>query len=117
MQVAAVGFMNPMLIGLNYSMIVSVNGAMQNLTWDYKNPDGSDQGAICRQNQGAVNADPGNYTARRLRLTQLESLGTNFAQNRRFVSPYYWAPQCWGYKVVQLFPETGAGTITVNSAG
>jgi hypothetical protein len=59
MQVVAVGFMNPMLIGLNYSMIVSVNGAMQNLTWDYKNPDGSDQGAICRQNQGAVNADPG----------------------------------------------------------
>ena len=91
--------------------------AMHNLTWDYKNPDGSDQGAIYRQNYGAVNADPGNYTARRLRLTQLESLDTNFAQNRRFVSPYYWAPQRWGYNVVQLFPETGAGTITVKFRG
>lgn len=91
--------------------------AMHNITWDYKNPDGSDQGAVYRQNYGAVNAEPGNYTARRLRLTQLESLDANFAQNRRFTSPYYWAPQRWGYNVVQLFPEAGASTITVKFRG
>ncbi len=91
--------------------------AMHNVTWDYKDPDGADQGAVYRQNYGNLNADAGSYTARRLRLTQLESLDANFAQNRRFVSPYYWAPQRWGYNVVQLFPEAGATTITVKFRG
>ncbi|MEN0036826.1 MAG: DUF6055 domain-containing protein [Cellvibrio sp.] len=91
--------------------------AMHNITWDYKNPDGSDQGAVYRQNYGNINADAGNYTARRLRLTQLESLDANFAQNRRFVSPYYWAPQRWGYNAVQLFPEAGATSIKVSFRG
>lgn len=91
--------------------------AMHNITWDYQSPDGTDQGAIYRQNYGNVNADAGSYTARRLRLTQLESLDSNFAQNRRFVSPYYWAPQRWGYNVVQLFPEAGATNIKVSFRG
>ncbi len=91
--------------------------AMHNITWDYQNPDGTDQGAVYRQNYGNINAEAGSYTARRLRLTQLESLDSNFAQNRRFVSPYYWAPQRWGYNVVQLFPETGATSVKVSFRG
>lgn len=91
--------------------------AMHNVTWDYKNLDGSDQGAVYRQNYGNITDDPQSYTARRLRLTQLESLDSSWAQNRRFVSPYYWAPQRWGYNITQLFPDTNATTVTIKFRG
>ncbi|ACE86181.1 DUF6055 domain-containing protein [Cellvibrio japonicus] len=91
--------------------------AMHNVTWDYKSPNGTDQGNVYRQQYGAINSEPGNYTARRLRLTQLEALDSNWAQNRRFASPYYWAPQRWGYNVIQLFPEAGAANIQVKFRG
>ncbi len=91
--------------------------AMHNITWDYKNLDGSDQGAVYRQNYGSTDASAGSYTQRRLRLTQLESLDSSWAQNRRFVSPYYWAPQRWGYNVIQLFPESGATSVKVSFRG
>lgn len=91
--------------------------AMHNVTWDYKNIDGSDQGAVYRKNYGNLSDDPQGYTQRRLRLTKLESLDANWSQSRRFVSPYYWAPQRWGYNVTQLFPEAGATTINVKFRG
>ncbi|WP_019601646.1 DUF6055 domain-containing protein [Teredinibacter turnerae] len=91
--------------------------AMHNVTWDYRDPDGSDQGALYRQNYGAINADPGRYTQRRQRLTQLQSLDTNWSSNRRFVSPYYWAPQRWGYNVIRLYPENNASSVHVSFRG
>lgn len=91
--------------------------AMHNVTWDYQNPDGSDQGAVYRQNYGSLANDPQNYTARRLRLTQLESLNSSWSTNRRFVSPYYWAPQRWGYNLVRLYPEAGSDSIRVSFRG
>lgn len=91
--------------------------AMHNITWDYQSPNGTDQGAVYRQQYGAINAAPGNYTARRLRLTQLESLDGDWAQSRRFSSPYHWAPQRWGYNVIELFPEAGASDIRVKFRG
>ncbi len=91
--------------------------ARHNITWDYKNLDGSDQGAVYRSNYGGLADDAGAYTSRRLRLTQVEPLDSNWSQNRRFISPYYWAPQRWGYNVIQLFPETNATTITVKFRG
>ncbi len=108
--------------GWNIEQLNDVFGewAMHNVTWDYENPpptNGSDQGAIYRQNYGSLVADPGARTARRLRVTRLESLDSSWAQNRRFVSPYYWAPQRWGYNVVRLFPEAGADTVRVSFRG
>lgn len=91
--------------------------AMHNVTWDYINPDGSDQGAIYRSNYGDLDADAGSYTQRRLRLTQLEALDSNWAQNRRFSSPYYWAPQRWGYNLIELFPDSGASAVRVKFRG
>lgn len=91
--------------------------AMHNVTWDYKNPDGGDQGEVYRSNYGALTEDPGSRTARRLRLTRLEALGNDWESDRRFVSPYYWAPQRWGYNIVRLFPEAGAEEVTVNFRG
>lgn len=93
--------------------------AMHNITWDYVNPpptSGNDQGAVYRQNYGSIE-DTNGRTDRRLRLTRLESLDSNWAQNRRFVSPYYWAPQRWGYNVVRLHPEAGATSVTVKFRG
>lgn len=91
--------------------------AMHNVTWDYRDPNGDDQGIIYRRNYGLLNADPGTYTQRRLRLTQLESMDDNWAEQRRFASPYYWAPQRWGYNVTRLYPEAGSSQVRVKFRG
>ncbi len=91
--------------------------AMHNVTWDYQNPDGSDQGAVYRSAYGAITDTNTSFSQRRLRLTQLESIGDNWAQTRRFSSPYYWAPQRWGYNVTRLYPEDNADTVQVKFRG
>jgi len=91
--------------------------AMHNVTFDYRDPDGNDQGALYRRTYGLLNQDAQSYTQRRLRVTRLESLDSDWAQNRRFVSPYYWAPQRWGYNVVRLYPENGASSVRVSFRG
>lgn len=89
--------------------------AMHNVTWDYMNPDGSNQGAIYRKNYGAITDTQ--YSQRRLRITQLESLDNDWAKNRRFSSPYYWAPQRWGYNVIRLYPDAGASSVRIKFRG
>lgn len=94
--------------------------AMHNVTWDYKNPPNAgnnDQGAVYRSNYGLTSDDPGTRTARRLRRTRLEALSGTWQTDRRFVSPYYWAPQRWGYNVIRLFPESGKTDVTVHFRG
>ena len=91
--------------------------ALHNVTWDYRDPDGDDQGAIYRRNYGPITANNTAYSQRRLRLTQLEALDNNWQSSRRFSSPYYWAPQRWGYNVTRLYPEDGAQTVTVDFRG
>jgi len=89
--------------------------AMHNITWDYKDPpptNGASPGALYRQTWGSIE-NPQGWTDRRLRLTRLEPLGQDYAQTRRFASPYYWAPQRWGYNVVRLHPEAGATSVRV----
>lgn len=93
--------------------------AMHNVTWDYKNPpptDGSHHGSVYRARFGSIEDTEGR-TERRLRLTRLEALDENWAENRRFVSPYYWAPQRWGYNVVRLHVEPGAESVRVSFRG
>ena len=85
--------------------------AMHNITWDYQ----VNSGADFRSTYGNITAN--NVAERRLRLTQLESLDANWATNREFVSPFYWAPQRWGYNVVRLYPTSGASTVTVTFRG
>ncbi|BCE01658.1 DUF6055 domain-containing protein [Marinicellulosiphila megalodicopiae] len=91
--------------------------AMQNVIWDYQSPDGINQGAIYRSNYGAIDDTQSNYSQRRLRLTQLESLDNNWQQNRRFQSPYHWAPQRLGYNVIELIPESGETDISIHFKG
>jgi hypothetical protein len=91
--------------------------AMHNVTYDYRDPNGNDQGANYRRGYGLVNADPKGHTERRLRLTRLESLDEDWANNHRFVSPYYWAPQRWGYNIVRLYPESDATQVRVTFRG
>jgi len=84
--------------------------AMHNVTWDYK------------QTPAAFRATYGNITqtdkAERMhRLMPLESLDAAWAANRRFASPFYGAPQRFGYNVVRLYPETGATTVSVKFRG
>lgn len=84
--------------------------AMHNVVWDYKStPD-------------AFRSTYGNITLtdkaeRMRRLMPLEALDDNWATNRRFASPFYGAPQRFGYNVVRLYPVNGATSVTVKFRG
>jgi hypothetical protein len=84
--------------------------AMHNVSWDYLV-----SGAAMRTSYGPITDT--SRTERRLRLTRLEPLDANVVQNRRFVSPYLWAPQRWGYNVVRLAADSGAASVTVRFRG
>lgn len=105
--------------GWSISQLNDVFGlwAMHNVTWDYVDPNGTDEGPLYRQTYGRINEDPGNHTQRRLRLTQLESLNSQWQQNHRFVSPYHWAPQRWGYNIVRLYPTQSSGNVAITFRG
>lgn len=94
--------------------------AMHNVTWDYQDPApqstaGKNQGSLYRSRYGLVTDK--SRPERRLRLTKLEPLDSSYASHRRFVSPYYWAPQRWGYNIIRLFPDSGATSVTVTFRG
>lgn len=84
--------------------------AMHNVVWDYK------------ATPGAFRSSFGNIAStsapeRLRRLMPLETLDDNWASNRRFVSPFYGAPQRFGYNVVRLYPDAGASTVGVKFRG
>jgi len=94
--------------------------AMHNVTWDYQDPPpestaGGNQGGLFRSNYG-LPTDL-SQTWRRLRLTKFEPLDTSYAQNRRFISPFDWAPQRFGYNIIRLYPDAGATSVTVTFRG
>ena len=84
--------------------------ALHNVTWDY-----AVSSAAFRNTYGPVTDR--SRPERRLRLTQLEPQNAQWAANRRFQSPYFWAPQRWGYNVVRLFPDAGAASVAVTFRG
>jgi len=84
--------------------------AMHNVTWDYQV-----SGAAMRSSYGAITVR--SRPERRLRLTQLEPLGESWATDHRFQSPYYWAPQRFGYNTARLYPEAGATRVRVTFRG
>jgi hypothetical protein len=78
--------------------------AMHNVTWDYQDPApestaGGNQGTLFRKNYGIVTDT--SQTIRRLRLAKVEPLDTDYATNRRFISPFPWAPQRFGYNIIR----------------
>lgn len=89
--------------------------AMHNVTWDYRNPDGSDQGAVYRRAWGYTPEQlASNGGLRRLRLTRLEPVAATAGAYR---VPHAWAPQRWGYNLVKLAPRAGATSLTVRFSG
>jgi hypothetical protein len=108
--------------GWNASQLNDFMGdwAMHNVTWDYQDPApsanaGNNQGALYRSKYGL--ATDTSQTWRRLRLTKLEPLDSSYATNRRFFSPFYWAPQRFGYNITRLYPDSGATSVTVTFRG
>jgi hypothetical protein len=94
--------------------------ATHNITWDYQDPPpestaGGNQGKFYRGLYGAINNMTPN--TQRFRTTKVEQLDADFATNRRFMSPFYQAPQRWGYNVIQLYPDSGATSVTVTFRG
>jgi hypothetical protein len=94
--------------------------AMHNVTWDYQDPApqstaGGNQGSLYRSKYGLVTDTSKND--RRLRLTKVEPLDTDYASNRRFISPFSWAPQRYGYNIIRLYPDSGATSVTVAFRG
>jgi len=94
--------------------------ALHNVSWDYQDPEprvpgSTDPGAAFRSSYGPIT--DGSKTERLLRLTRLEPLASDYASTRRFVSPYYWAPQRYGYNVVRLHVDPGARHVGVTFRG
>lgn len=92
--------------------------AMHNVTWDYENPPptaGGNQGPTYRNRYGSITDT--SRTERRRRLTELEPLDADFATHRRFMVPFHWAPQRFGYNVIRLYPEAGASSVRVTFRG
>ncbi|MEX1010910.1 MAG: Svx/AvrXca family virulence/avirulence protein [Balneolaceae bacterium] len=86
--------------------------AMRNATWDYTNPDGSNQGNVYRQNYGTWNNTGGNRYQRVTRLEEIDPEEGTYAVNE------HWAPQRWGYNLVRLRPDQDQdATITVRFEG
>ncbi len=100
-------------MGWSTSQLNDVFGewAMHNVTWDYRNPDGTDQGAVYRSEYGSYESRSGD---RALRVTQLDPVNKNA---RRFAVPQAWAPQRWGYNIVRLIPDAGASKIDISFRG
>jgi hypothetical protein len=94
--------------------------AMHNITWDYQDPppestSGGNQGGLFRSNYGLINDI--SQTWRRLRLSKVEPLDPDYASNRRFASPFDWAPQRFGYNIIRLYLDAGAASVTVTFRG
>jgi hypothetical protein len=84
--------------------------ATHNVVWDYKaTPD------AFRNTYGNITLT--DKAERMRRLMPLEALDNNWAGNHRFASPFYGAPQRFGYNVVRLYPVSGATTVTVKFRG
>ena len=114
------GIMNGMGWSLDQLNDFMGEWAMHNVTWDYQDPEpqgtaGGNQGKLYRSKYGLITDI--SQTTRRLRLTKVEPLNGDDASDRRFFSPYYWAPQRYGYNVVRLYPESGATSVTVTFRG
>lgn len=84
--------------------------ATHNVVWDYKATP-----AAFRNAYGNITS--ADKAERMRRLMPLEALDNNWAANRRFASPFYGAPQRFGYNVVRLYPVSGATTVTVKFRG
>jgi hypothetical protein len=95
--------------------------ALHNVSWDYVDPaptvsgDPADPGAAFRSTYQPITDQ--STPERRLRLTSLEPLDDQVATDRRFVTPYLWAPQRWGYNVVRLYPDAGISSVKVTFRG
>jgi len=84
--------------------------AMHNVVWDYQaTPE------AFRDSFGNITLT--DRAERMHRLMPLEILDGQWAANRRFISPFYGAPQRFGYNVVRLYPVSGATTVTVKFRG
>ncbi|MCC8555710.1 Svx/AvrXca family virulence/avirulence protein [Xanthomonas hortorum] len=109
-------------MGWTQSQLNDVFGdwALRNVNWDYTNPDGSDQGALYRARYGGnASFDPQrtqdwDNRDRALRMTVLDPVA---GQANRYRVPFEWAPQRWGYNLVQLIPASGATSFTVAFEG
>jgi Family of unknown function (DUF6055)/Ricin-type beta-trefoil lectin domain len=88
--------------------------AMRNVAWDYRTPEGDDQGPAMRSawgNYGDTDFSGGTYQhLRRHSRLLLQADG-------RYAIPNYWAPQRYGYNVVRLRPQAGASQVVVNFVG
>ncbi|WP_285446077.1 Svx/AvrXca family virulence/avirulence protein [Xanthomonas sp. fls2-241-TYG-148] len=109
-------------MGWTQSQLNDVFGdwALRNVNWDYTNPDGSDQGALYRARYGGnASFDPQrtqdwDNRDRALRMTVLDPVA---GQANRYRVPFEWAPQRWGYNLVQLIPAAGVTSIGVSFEG
>lgn len=81
--------------------------ALHNAGWDYPGT----RGAAFRRDYGGYEQNTGPGI---LSTTVLDPIDL---AKRRFAVPEMWAPQRWGYNMVKLHPDVGAGRVTVSFRG
>ena len=87
---------------------------LHNVTWDYRNPDGTDSGPQYRNSYGPMTDKTGGAEGwRQRRTTRLDAIDAE----GHYATPPTWAPQRWGYNLVQLFPTAGARFVNVTFRG
>ena len=97
--------------------------AMKAVIWDINqgsvatNPDYAARGSALFR--AAFNKNLGNPDERfkRPRYTYLEALDNTDGANGRFVSPFAFSPQRYGFNIVRLYPDAATGTVTVRFRG
>jgi hypothetical protein len=69
--------------------------------------------------RASFNKNLGNPDERfkRPRYTYLEALDSTDGANGRFVSPFAFSPQRYGYNIIRLYPDAATGTVTVHFRG
>ena len=82
--------------------------AMKNVIYDY---------ARKAAFRGAYNASGVSERHRRHRFTYLAALDSTDGANRRFASPFHFAPQRYGFNIIRLYPDAAAGSVTVRFRG
>lgn len=85
--------------------------AMHNVTWNYTNPDGTDQGAVYRAAYGDYRPQNGQRSLRTVTLDPID------AAQGRYAVPDAQAPQRWGYNLLRVYPAQGVAEFTVNFRG
>jgi hypothetical protein len=97
--------------------------ATKAVIWDinmgsvHPNPQYASRGSALFRSRFNKNLGNPDERFKRGRYTYLEALDATDGANGRFVSPFAFSPQRYGYNIIRLYPDAATGTVTVRFRG